>query len=37
MRSILVIVSKDSWGKGYATEAAYASIWYGFEKMGCSV
>ena len=25
---------KDSWGKGYATEAAYASIRYGFDKLG---
>jgi RimJ/RimL family protein N-acetyltransferase len=25
---------KDGWGKGYATEAAYASIQYGFEKIG---
>lgn len=25
---------KESWGKGYATEAAYASIKYGFEKLG---
>ena len=25
---------KESWGKGYATEAAYASIRYGFEKIG---
>jgi [ribosomal protein S5]-alanine N-acetyltransferase len=24
---------KDSWGKGFATEAAYASIKYGFEKL----
>ena len=24
---------KDFWGKGYATEAAYASIKYGFEKL----
>ena len=24
---------KDSWGKGYATEAAWASIQYGFEKL----
>ena len=24
---------KTSWGKGYATEAAYASIKYGFEKI----
>ena len=24
---------KSSWGKGYATEAAYASIKYGFEKL----
>lgn len=25
---------KLAWGKGYATEAAYASIKYGFEKLG---
>ncbi len=25
---------KNSWGKGYATEAAYACIKYGFEKLG---
>ena len=25
---------KEGWGKGYATEAAYASIQYGFEKLG---
>lgn len=25
---------KEAWGKGYATEAAYASINYGFEKLG---
>ena len=25
---------KDGWGKGYATEAAWASIQYGFEKIG---
>ena len=25
---------KDSWGKGYATEAAAASLRYGFEKLG---
>ena len=25
---------KESWGKGYATEAAYSSIRYGFEKIG---
>jgi RimJ/RimL family protein N-acetyltransferase len=25
---------KEGWGKGYATEAAYASIQYGFEKIG---
>jgi len=25
---------KEGWGKGYATEAAYASIKYGFEKIG---
>ena len=25
---------KQTWGKGYATEAAYASIKYGFEKLG---
>ena len=25
---------KQAWGKGYATEAAYASIKYGFEKLG---
>lgn len=25
---------KESWGKGYATEAAYASIEYGFRKIG---
>ena len=24
---------RSSWGKGYATEAAYASIKYGFEKL----
>jgi [ribosomal protein S5]-alanine N-acetyltransferase len=24
---------KQAWGKGYATEAAYASIRYGFEKL----
>ena len=24
---------KEFWGKGYATEAAYASIKYGFEKL----
>jgi [ribosomal protein S5]-alanine N-acetyltransferase len=24
---------KESWGKGYATEAAYGSIKYGFEKL----
>ena len=24
---------KEAWGKGYATEAAYASIKYGFEKL----
>jgi ribosomal-protein-alanine N-acetyltransferase len=25
---------KENWGKGFATEAAYASIQYGFEKVG---
>ena len=25
---------KKAWGKGYATEAAYSSIQYGFEKIG---
>ena len=25
---------KEGWGKGYATEAAYASIQYGFETIG---
>lgn len=25
---------KNSWGKGYATEAAYASLRYGFETLG---
>lgn len=25
---------KSAWGNGYATEAAYASIKYGFEKLG---
>jgi RimJ/RimL family protein N-acetyltransferase len=25
---------KSSWGKGYATEAAYACLKYGFEKLG---
>jgi len=25
---------KEGWGKGYATEAAWASIQYGFEKIG---
>ena len=25
---------KECWGKGYATEAAYSSIVYGFEKIG---
>ncbi len=25
---------KTAWGKGYATEAAFASIKYGFEKLG---
>ena len=25
---------KEGWGKGYATEAAFASIQYGFEKIG---
>ncbi len=25
---------KSAWGRGYATEAAYASIRYGFEKRG---
>ena len=25
---------KDAWGKGYATESAWASIKYGFEKLG---
>ena len=25
---------KEGWGKGYATEAAYATIQYGFEKIG---
>ena len=25
---------KEAWGKGFATEAAYASIKYGFEKIG---
>ncbi len=25
---------KKSWGKGYATEAAFASLKYGFEKLG---
>ncbi|HKB42977.1 MAG TPA: GNAT family N-acetyltransferase, partial [Chitinophagaceae bacterium] len=24
---------KNAWGKGYATEAAYACIKYGFEKL----
>ena len=27
-------LKKEGWGKGYATEAAYASIEYGFEKIG---
>jgi RimJ/RimL family protein N-acetyltransferase len=27
-------LKKEGWGKGYATEAAYASIQYGFEKIG---
>ncbi len=25
---------KEAWGKGYATEAAFATIRYGFEKLG---
>jgi len=25
---------KEGWGKGFATEAAYASIQYGFQKVG---
>jgi RimJ/RimL family protein N-acetyltransferase len=25
---------KDTWGRGYATEAAYASLRFGFEKLG---
>lgn len=25
---------KEAWGKGYATEAAFASIQYGFERVG---
>lgn len=25
---------KSAWGKGYATEAAYACLQYGFEKLG---
>lgn len=25
---------KSAWGKGYATEAAFASLRYGFEKLG---
>ena len=28
---------KEAWGKGYATEAAYASIQYGFEKLGLKI
>jgi RimJ/RimL family protein N-acetyltransferase len=28
---------KESWGKGYATEAAYASIKYGFERLGLKI
>jgi len=27
-------LKKEFWGKGFATEAAYASIKYGFEKIG---
>ncbi|MEI9913064.1 MAG: GNAT family N-acetyltransferase [Bacteroidota bacterium] len=27
---------QSSWGKGYATEAAFASIKYGFEKLNLS-
>ncbi|MBI5372725.1 MAG: GNAT family N-acetyltransferase [Sphingobacteriales bacterium] len=27
-------LKKTAWGRGYATEAAYASIKYGFEKRG---
>lgn len=27
-------IKKDFWGKGYATEAACASIKYGFERLG---
>ena len=35
MKLIWVIVLKIKfWGKGYATEAAYSSIQYGFEKIG---
>jgi RimJ/RimL family protein N-acetyltransferase len=25
---------KESWGKGFATEAAFASLEYGFSKLG---
>jgi len=28
---------KEVWGKGYATEAAYASIKYGFERLGLKI
>ena len=34
MRSILAVALRRQAGKGYATEAPYASIRYGFEKIG---
>jgi len=38
MRSISVIdLRKRSGGRGYATEAAYASIKYGFERLGLKI
>jgi ribosomal-protein-alanine N-acetyltransferase len=31
---VLYALGKDFWGKGYATEAARASVEYGFQKIG---
>ena len=30
---VLYLLSKEEWGKGYATEAAYATLIYGFERL----
>ena len=30
---VLYLLDKEAWGKGYATEAAYATLIYGFERL----